>query len=547
MLGTIVIAHADVLPAAESKQISKIRPLLAEAEKVAQKWKSDAVLVGINIKAEADGTIDLDHLAAPPNFNGGLATVTYRSNSAIQTMTLNSKGSWDSSVALPVSPTDEKPPLAAEFLDLDEALAAAQKQGLKLPAKNGRNYVDFALTAQKDPSGGADRATWAVSSIELPVTRIPSVLGQVMVAANSGKAMTREQADGTESLNRKLERLKEGRPLPRDAKDVAAWGREADKLAAEYRADLRPYEISLSAGYERKKFVPHSAAFRYFGLSTRPSVEGEWLTTELRTDGRRIWIESFETLHRIDHLFPREIPTTVLSPEAALAQLWKQNLNVPAGELPLLLCHSALLPAGYKRPAEPNGPGMSDDPAHMPEKQWVWRTVGQRDEEIVAKPFKGKRAVLAYVYMNAISKEASEQLVSPLLETILVGTWEMEVSGSRSSWTINADSSYSYSPEGANAAAGHEGTFFGLNGRWTLQSTTNNWSDGGTYRLTDADTLEMEGRLGKGVWKRKAGTKAVVGKDEASLGKPRQTLWAAWSRTKTSVTPKQQVGKQSTE
>src|SRR5262245_3868635 len=117
---------------ADDKRISQIRPLLADADKAAKAWKSDAALFGINLKAESDGTIDLTHLAAPPQFDGGLVTVTYRSISAVQSMTfvLNSKRQWDPGPPLPIS-ADGKAPVPADFLDIDEAFAQAKGQDMK--------------------------------------------------------------------------------------------------------------------------------------------------------------------------------------------------------------------------------------------------------------------------------------------------------------------------------------------------------------------------------------------------------------------------------
>ena len=49
---------------------------------------------------------------------------------------------------------------------------------------------------------------------------------------------------------------------------------------------------------------------------------------------------------------------------------------------------------------------------------------------------------------------------------------------------------------------GHAGTYVAQHGRWSQHATTTTYDDGGSYRLLDADTLELTGKLGSAVWKR---------------------------------------------
>jgi hypothetical protein len=93
-----------------------------------------------------------------------------------------------------------------------------------------------------------------------------------------------------------------------------------------------------------------------------------------------------------------------------------------------------------------------------------------------------------------------------------VGEWELGITNPAGSstwiWKIKADGTYAFRIEGLGAPGAHSGTFQAANGQWTLRSTTMDWSDGGTYTLPDRDTLSMTGKLGTGVWKRRAGTPA---------------------------------------
>jgi hypothetical protein len=99
----------------------------------------------------------------------------------------------------------------------------------------------------------------------------------------------------------------------------------------------------------------------------------------------------------------------------------------------------------------------------------------------------------------------------------VAGLWEIYVpgpAGQTMRWTIDfaADGAYTFTD--TTNGARHAGTYRSQNGEWSL---TGRWTgnpvvpdatpfdDSGTYRLIAADTLELSGRYGVGVWKRVSG------------------------------------------
>ncbi len=87
------------------------------------------------------------------------------------------------------------------------------------------------------------------------------------------------------------------------------------------------------------------------------------------------------------------------------------------------------------------------------------------------------------------------------------GTWFMLVPNPKGVstwyWQIRGDGTYSFWSDGPGAVSSHAGTVHFQDGQWTLASPTNNWNDGGSYDLSDPNTLVATGRLGKGVWHRR--------------------------------------------
>ena len=68
--------------------------------------------------------------------------------------------------------------------------------------------------------------------------------------------------------------------------------------------------------------------------------------------------------------------------------------------------------------------------------------------------------------------------------------WDVKGSGAYSAWCVGA------------APLAHAGTVSVADGRWTLNATTMNYTDGGTYVFSNPNTLVMTGKLGTAAWLR---------------------------------------------
>jgi hypothetical protein len=68
-------------------------------------------------------------------------------------------------------------------------------------------------------------------------------------------------------------------------------------------------------------------------------------------------------------------------------------------------------------------------------------------------------------------------------------------------WDLKANATYTAWCVGAQPGT-HSGAVQVGDGRWSLNSTTTNWADSGTYQFPNADTFIVTGRLGTGAWLR---------------------------------------------
>ncbi len=96
----------------------------------------------------------------------------------------------------------------------------------------------------------------------------------------------------------------------------------------------------------------------------------------------------------------------------------------------------------------------------------------------------------------------------------VAGLWEIYVpnpQGLTARWTLEftSDGSYRFSDESNGAS--HSGSYQSSGGSWTLSgkwtsspflATGTPFEDNGTYRMLDAETMELSGRYGAGVWRR---------------------------------------------
>jgi hypothetical protein len=110
--------------------------------------------------------------------------------------------------------------------------------------------------------------------------------------------------------------------------------------------------------------------------------------------------------------------------------------------------------------------------------------------------------VLLSLPLFVLAEERGEQQPAKI-NSPLVGSWEIYMPNAvgASHWV------FEFRPDGTYTlhapVVGHAGTFdVPSPGRWSLQSRTSNYVDGGTFELTDPNTLLLQGRFGPGQWKR---------------------------------------------
>jgi WD40 repeat protein len=129
----------------------------------------------------------------------------------------------------------------------------------------------------------------------------------------------------------------------------------------------------------------------------------------------------------------------------------------------------------------------------------------------------GSQPTLTRVKATATPATSGQPAQAPAARAVVdpacVGIWELSppnvLAPSKWVWKIEAGGTYVFRIEGQGDLGGHSGTFQAANGQWTLRATTMDWSDGGTYTFLDRDTLSMTGKLGLGVWKRRAPVAAL--------------------------------------
>jgi uncharacterized caspase-like protein len=111
------------------------------------------------------------------------------------------------------------------------------------------------------------------------------------------------------------------------------------------------------------------------------------------------------------------------------------------------------------------------------------------------------QAAIATRTVNAPPPVAARSPVDPGA----TGMWTMTVPSpqgvSTCYWDVKGSGAYSAWCVGATPIA-HAGTVSVADGRWALNATTMNYSDGGTYVFSNANTLVMTGKLGTAAWLR---------------------------------------------
>lgn len=107
------------------------------------------------------------------------------------------------------------------------------------------------------------------------------------------------------------------------------------------------------------------------------------------------------------------------------------------------------------------------------------------------------------------------------VDPALVGTWKLEAPGSPIYWVVRGDGVYRV--HGPGAPVRQFGRIEATKGRWSVKSAV--WADEGSYRLADAKTWVVTGRMATGTWKRiwapvEAGSQTPSGQGTCRLVTP---------------------------
>ena len=118
-------------------------------------------------------------------------------------------------------------------------------------------------------------------------------------------------------------------------------------------------------------------------------------------------------------------------------------------------------------------------------------------EKVVATPCASDDSRTAPPYaMPPIGKDV---VVDPQVS----GTWEYPWAAGRWVWVIDPHGVYAFHTEAPDSAQSHSGQFMAAGGKWTLASQYGfEDNDGGTYVMSDPDTMVMTGKYGTGTWRR---------------------------------------------
>jgi hypothetical protein len=269
---------------------------IAAADRVAFSWQPDAVLVGIYVKAAADGYLDLNHLAGKADPAGDLLSFYYVSAKANRKATIGLDRASNAIVVgtpAPLSAGERVLPVGGPFLDLERALAKVRQIGVGLPASREDGYIEARLATVADRPGGPNRYVWTISRIDL--TGAAAVASPpIEVDAGTGRQIALGQPAGgnTPAL---ADELRKGKEFPAESSlNFASFRQEADAWAARWSGDLKLAEVDLTGSYSGERFRMQSAVFRYFRRNPRDDAAKPWLATSVWIDGRQVKVDSLD-------------------------------------------------------------------------------------------------------------------------------------------------------------------------------------------------------------------------------------------------------------
>ena len=127
------------------------------------------------------------------------------------------------------------------------------------------------------------------------------------------------------------------------------------------------------------------------------------------------------------------------------------------------------------------------------------------------------KAILVALAM-LLSAGLEVALAADVIDPALVATWKLEWQRADLFWAIRSDGVYRL--HGPGATARQLGKIEAKQGRFSMKAPL--WADSGTYKLSNADTLVITGKLGPGTWQRvwtptKTGAKEPAGPGACGL------------------------------
>jgi hypothetical protein len=490
-------------PAVSGEDASARSPMgvgqaIAAADRAAFSWQHDAVLVGIYVKAAADGSLDLNRLAGKADPAGDLLTFYYASAKANRKATIGLDRSGNAVVVgtpATISAGERVLPIGGPFLDLERALAKVRRMGIGLPASREDGYIEARLAAVADRPGGPSRYVWTISRIDLiGVSAVASQPMEVDAGAGRQVALGRPTGGNSPAL---ADELRHGKTFPADSPlNFASFRQEADTWVARWCHDFKLAEVDLTGSCSEERFRLQSAVFRYFRPNPRADAANPWLATSVWIDGRQLSVDSLDQpLH--DAAFqPRAVPDDISPPEEVMPKFGALNLSAPLEQVYLrLFCRGS--------------------------DHWLWRMAAVRQRPGSSGVAVAAQPSVDFVYLDARSgklladSEAGllTALAAPTTATtvdpVLLGTWQVSTPTPQGNWQITFEvrptGSYTLAVAGTGSVPPPEAGFLRAgDGQWT-ETMSNGRIEQGKYTLPDPETLVLTTQQGQSLtWKRAA-------------------------------------------
>ena len=423
---------------------------IAAADRLAFSWQPDAVLAGIYVKAAADGTLDLDHLAGKADPAGDLLSFYYVSAKANRKATIGlDRESHAILVGAPValSAGERVLPVGGPFLDLERALAKVRQMGIALPASREDGYIEARLAAVADRPGGPNRYVWTISRIDLtgaaaaasPPIEVDAGTGrQVVLGGRTDCQSVLQGAGNTPAL---ADELRKGKEFPAESPlNFASFRQEADAWAARWCSDLKLAEVDLTGSYSGERFRMQSAVFRYFRRNPREDAANPWLATSVWIDGRQVKVDSLDQSLGDPAFQPQAVPDDISPPEEVMPKFGALNLDVPPEQVYLrLFCHG--------------------------NDHWLWRMAAIRQRLSSPDMVAASLPSVDFIYLDARSGKVLADSEGALLTALasptagaavdpaLIGTWQASTPTPQGNWQITFER-----PTDGQLYAGRRGT-----------------------------------------------------------------------------------------